>query len=389
LDQQILEPYFRVLQKYRLEPDFIEDYGRIKKVYTKQGIFALKQIRFSEEQRNQFLQAVKSLHDKGYRHVVPIYFSSDGRHLQRDQSSGSEFYLMPWIESGQVRTDERFVDLMKEAARIHKVTEITGKVNHSYFQHFYEKSRANIDRRKLDYERFIEKCEKKIYMSPFELLYCTHFVQLLRMEDFALNTLEDWYEATKEKNKDRISTCHGNLSPNHLLYDASGQCYLNNFDRTFTASPIYDLLDFYKKALYRYPQKAFEATGWYKEYSQHHQLTDDERLLLFYYLTQTDKIHRIIHQYQTESAISEKNIVTLLQRSIWRMQASHTFVTQINETIKQEQNQALFGEENGSYDDEGSGGTEGMDGMEGNEGNEGIEIGMEGSGGSSSRWRRW
>lgn len=354
LNQQTLEPYFRLLNKYRLEPDFIEDYGKIKKVYTKQGIFALKQVRFSEEQRNQFMQALNSLHDKGYRHVVPIYFSTDGRHLQSDQGSGSEFYLMPWIESGQVRSDERFVDLMKEAARIHKVTEVTGKPNQSYFQHFYEKSKANIDRRKLDYERFIEKSEKKIYMSPFELLYCTHFVQLMRMEDFALNTLEDWYEVAKEKNQDRISICHGNLAPNLLLYDDSGQSYLYNFDRTFTASPIYDLLNFYRKALYRYPQKVAEATGWYKEYSQHNQLTDDERLLLFYYLTQTDKIHRIIHQYQTDSTISEKDIVTKLQRSIWRMQASHTFVTQINEAIQQEKNQLLLEDNNGGYDGEGS-----------------------------------
>ena len=341
--------------KYRLEPDYIEDYGKIKKVYTKQGIFALKQVRYTEEQRNQFMQAVRCLHDKGYRHVVPIYLSWDGRHLQSDQSSGSEFYLMPWIESGQVRAEERFVDIMREAARIHKVTEVTGKVNHSYFQHFYEKSKSNIDRRKLDYERFVEKSEKKIYMSPFELLYGTHFVQFMRMEDFALNSLEDWYEATKEKNKDRISICHGNLSPNHLLYDENGNSYLFNFDRTFTASPIYDLLNFFSKALYRYPQKVTESTAWYKEYSQHHQLTDDERLLLFYYLTQTDKIHRIIHQYQTDRSISEKDIVVRLQRSIWRMQAAYTFVTQINEGIQQEKNEALFAEDNGGYADENGG----------------------------------
>ena len=349
-----------------MEPDFIEDYGKIKKVYTKQGIFALKQVSYSEEQRNQFMQAVNSLHDKGYRHVVPIYFSSDGRHLQRDNSSSHEFYLMPWIENGQVRADERFVDLMREAARIHKVTEVTGKANHSYFQHFYETSIVNIDKRKLDYERFIERSEKKVYMSPFELLYSTYFVQLMRMEDFAFNTLEDWYEATKEKHFDRISICQGNLSPNHLLYDESGHSYLFNFDRTFTASPIYDLLYFFRKALYHYPQKANEAAGWYKEYTKHHQFTDDERLLLFYYLTQTDKIHRIIHQYQTDRSISEKDMVVRLQRSIWQMQATHTLVTQINEGIQQKKNEALFAENNGV-------GGESIDNIEVGENNEGTE----------------
>ncbi|KEF39478.1 spore coat protein YsxE [Schinkia azotoformans MEV2011] len=369
MKQQTLEPYFRILTKYRLEPDFIEDYGKIKKVYTKQGIFALKEVRYSEEQRNRFMQAVNRLHDKGYRHVVPIYLSSDGRHLQSDNSSGCEFYLMPWIDNGQVRADQRFVDLMREAARIHKVTEVTGKANHSYFQHFYEKSIANIDKRKLDYERFIEKSEQKIYMSPFELLYCTHFVQLMRMEDFVLNTLVDWYEATKEKNKDRISICHGNLSPNHILYDERGYSYLFNFDRTFRASPIYDLLDFFRKALYRYPQKAAEAVGWYKEYSQNHQLTDDERLLLFYYLTQTDNIHRIIHQYQTDPSISEKNIVVKLQRSIWQMQAAHSLVTQINEGIQQEKNEALFAEDNGG----GGESSDSSDSFVGSENNGGTE----------------
>lgn len=334
MSQDSLETYAKLLNKYRIAPDYIEELGKVKKIYTKQGIFALKQAKFSSEQRSQFIHAVQNLHEKGYRHVLPIYLTAEGKYLISE--GDNDYYVMPWIDSNRSLIGNHYEDLIKEAARLHTVTEVKGKVNLSYLQHFFEKSSANIDKRKLDYERFIEKCEKKVYMSPFELLFCTYFIQIIRMEDSALRQLDDWFYTVKEKKQDRVSICHGNLSPNHLVYDENGRCYFINFERTYTASPIYDLHYFFRKLLFRYPQKVHEAGPLFIKYIRNNQLTEDERLLFYYYMLQTEKIHTIIKQYQTASSVSERNMVVKLQRSIWQMQAAHTFVTQATEAIQQE-----------------------------------------------------
>lgn len=308
----------------------------MKKIISKKGVFALKEVQFSEEQRKQFLYAVQSLHGNGYRHVIPIYSTTNGSYLLRDNQS--EYYLMPWLETYQSNTDNSYKDLLRAAAKLHSLTETKGEVNQTFFQYFYEKSKTNIDRRRLDYERFIEKCERKQYMSPFELLYCTHFMQIIRMEDSTLRQLEDWFDIVKEKKQDRVVICHGNLAPKHLLYDENGHSFLINFERTFAASPIYDLLYFFRKLLNHYPQKASAASNQYIQYIRNNPLTEDEKLLLFYYMTETSKIHKIIHQYETASSLSERNMVTKLQRAVWQMQAASNFISKIDEAIKQEYN---------------------------------------------------
>lgn len=336
LQQQAIQPYMRILKRYKIIPDYVEDFGKIKKVYTKNGIFALKQVQFNEEQRTQFMNTIQSLHGKGYRHVIPIYQTIKGNYLIR--YNHKEYYVMPWIENNQARYEDSYGDILKEAARLHALTEVKGPANQSNFQHFFDKSKIKIDKRKLDYERFIEKCERKIYMSPFELLFCTYFMQLIRMEDEALRHLENWFEAVKEKKQDRVAICHGNLSPGHLLYDESGHSYLINFERTYTASPIYDLHDFFKKLFYHYPQKAKLGPNLYMQYNRNNHLMEDEKLLLFYYLTQTENINQIIQRYQSHSSLSERKMTATLQRSIWKMQAAQTLVSQVNEATQQEYN---------------------------------------------------
>lgn len=342
MTQKTLDPYTELLKRYKIKPDYMEDFGKVKKVYSNKGTFALKQVQFTDEQRHHFIYTVQSLHEKGYRHVVPIFPTTDGsyicRHFQYD------YYVMPWLESNRFNMREPQEDLMREAARLHTVSMTKGRVNQQYFYHFYENSKLNIEMRKLDYERFIDICEKKIYMSPFELLYCTYFTQFMIIEDLALRQLDNWYDVVKEKKQDRAVLCHGNLSPNHLLYDENGQSYLINFDRSFIASPIYDLLSFFKKMFYQYPQTSSEASHWYAQYNRQNHLTEDERLLLCYYLCQTDHIYKQVKQYQHDSLKPEIKFVGKLQRSIWQTQAAYSFVNQLNEEIEQAKN--IIKEEN-------------------------------------------
>lgn len=335
IHQSSINTYRKLLQNYQIEPEYIEDFGKVKKVYSKRGTFALKKTMLTEQQRINFTNTIQNIHQRGYRHAVPIFPTTTGDYLF--QEDGNIYYLMPWIEStaNRLEVGERQVDLMKLAARFHAVTATKTDIKQDNSKNFYENTKNNLEKRRLDYERYIDRCEKKLYMSPYELLYCTFFNHFMKMEQIALRWLEEWYILASEKKQDRIVICHGNLSANHLLYDENGQSYFTSFDRSFIASPIYDLLYYFKRMFYQFPQSASKATEWYSHYNRQNYITEDERLLLFYYLTETSKIHRNIQQYQVDRTIPEKSFVAKLQRSIWQIQAAHAFVDQLNHAIEE------------------------------------------------------
>ncbi|WP_102345379.1 spore coat protein YsxE [Bacillus sp. Marseille-P3661] len=334
---QGLDPYNKLLTPYQIDPHYVEDYGKIKKVFANQGTFALKQTKLTDEQRYYFNNTFKVLNEKGYRQVVPIYPTKQGELLLN--RNGYDYYLMPWIESARSSIGEIHEDLLKEIARIHTLTTIKEKIKQEHIQNFYEKSKYEIEKRKLDYEKFIDRCEQHVYMSPFELLYCTYFIQLMNMEEGALRQLEDWYELAKEKKTDRFVICHGNLAPSHVLYDENGQSYLTNFERTYSASPIYDLLTFFRKMFNSFPQPLSNAHNLYFHYNRFHKLTEDEQQLLFYYLSSTKKVHKHIVRYQSSPTKSEQAQVVALQRAIWQVQMGSSFVYQLSQAIEQAKNQ--------------------------------------------------
>ncbi|MFP3393629.1 spore coat protein YsxE, partial [Brevibacillus sp. SIMBA_076] len=52
-------------------------------------------------------------------------------------------------------------------------------------------------------DEYIVSCEKKWYMSPFELQYCTYYHHVMRAREFATKQLSEWHDAMKEKEKTR------------------------------------------------------------------------------------------------------------------------------------------------------------------------------------------
>ncbi|WP_017755984.1 spore coat protein YsxE [Calidifontibacillus oryziterrae] len=333
IHQGMIDQYQNLLRMYQIEAEFMEKIGKIIKIYSKKGTFALKETELTDVQRKSFLFTIQTLHLNGYRHSVPIYPTQSGEYMiHRD---GMYYYLMPWLEGKGVEKENRENELMKQIAKVHIVTANKEKINKEYYKKYYEKAIYRAEIRKLDYERYIDQCEKRLYMSPYDLLYCTYFNLFMQMEQFSLNQLEDWYNNVLEKTNNRIVICHGNVRPSHLLYDENGHPYLTSFERSFTASPIYDLLYYFKKLFYKTPQFSSSTLQQYNQYNHHNHLTEDERLLFMYYLTKTSGIYNCIKHYRNDRTLPEKTSVVQLQRYIWQLQAAKAFVQQLQQVIEQ------------------------------------------------------
>jgi hypothetical protein len=64
--QRTVADYKVLLKEYDLDVDFIEDYGKVKKVYTKTGVFALKEMANHQERNQNFIQKLQNVYQKGW-----------------------------------------------------------------------------------------------------------------------------------------------------------------------------------------------------------------------------------------------------------------------------------------------------------------------------------
>lgn len=332
-DENKLRTVATLLKSYGLKPTFIESFGKIEKVYTNQGVYALKKI--NPHQGIDFIRYVQNLYQYGYNRIVPIYPTIDGRYgvLYEDEL----YYLMPWL-ANEEKGD--YAKLFRELARFHTISAREIKVNAEERKSHYEKSIEELEREEEFLEGFIKECEKKIYMSPFELQFCTHYHTISQALSFSKRKLKEWYEETKEKEKARIVIVHGNVADDHFLYDQKGYGYFINFEKSTIGSPIQDLLPFMVRSLRGYPKQAEDLIEWLYTYFKFFPLKEEEMLLFQSYLSQPSfMIQRTEGLFQEGKNRNERKAVKKLQREYWLLKNIEYVVSRIDEIERQKKQQ--------------------------------------------------
>lgn len=306
--------YGPILKHYNLEPRFIEEYQNVKKIFTNKGIFALKSVR--GKCNTQFPNMIKMLYQKGFTKVVPIVPTIDGSFLvSRDNQY---YYLMPWLNNRNVDVqDKRHELLFKELGTMHHstLTEAPLAKNFDIAKHF-ENMTNQWDEREKFLEAFVIECEKKWYMSPFELLFCTYYHEISLACKYARSQLEKWYEIIEETKSYRTVLTNGKVSLSHFLFDEQGVGFLSNFEKASFASPTNDLVSFYYRTLKNYPILCDDCLAWFQTYRSHFPLKEEEIYLFLSYLTFPEPIYRCVKNYQNKKK-TEQEYVSILQEAYW------------------------------------------------------------------------
>lgn len=326
-----------IVQLYGLHLKYAEKYGRVHKLYTDKGTFALKKIHANHGV--DFLQYVQFLYQRGYHRIVPIYPTLDGRYgvLVRN----SLYYLMPWLDNrereGQVKKSQ---ELFRELARLHTISTKEVEVGENDRQEHYDMTIARWEKEKEALEQYVERAEQDWYMSPFHLLLCTFYHEISMAQNYSIRKLNEWYETTKEQTKARSVIVHGKVSPEHFLYNENGTGYFINFESAGTASPIHDLLPFLSRSLKTYPNRFDDGLEWLSIYFRYFPFRKDEMLLFLAYLAHPERIIQVAEKYF--AAGKEKNeykFVRQLQKQYWYMKNTEYIVMRLEE-MEQQKNEA-------------------------------------------------
>ena len=131
-----------LLQNYGIKPTFVEPLGNISKIYSHNGVFALKKI--DAHHGIDFIRYVQSLYQNGYNRIVPIYPTYDGRYAVQYQQH--LYYLMPWLSNEQKGDRLR---LFRELARLHTISAHEMEISAEDRKEHYEKMIAELENKRL------------------------------------------------------------------------------------------------------------------------------------------------------------------------------------------------------------------------------------------------
>ncbi|MDQ6599838.1 spore coat protein YsxE [Bacillus salipaludis] len=334
-DSNWLERLSPILENYQIKPYFVEDFGSVLKVYSNKGTFALKKI--TPTTGTDFIRHVHLLYQKGYNRIVPIYPTMDGRYAVLHNNE--LYYLMPWM-SNELKEDRvhRNQQLFRELARLHTLSAKEIDVSKEERTEHYEKTIQQLEKHQEFLEGFIEECENKTYMSPFELLYCLYYNEISMALRFSKERFEDWYEETKDSEKARMVIIHGKLSSEHFLYDDRGYGHFINFENARYGSPIHDMLPYLSRSLETMPKRNNDAIGLVQHYFKYFPFKQDEKLLFYSYLAYpVPMIQCVEGYYRRQDTKNELKFVRQLQRRYWHLKNSEYVVTSMFEMDKQQQ----------------------------------------------------
>lgn len=324
-DSTNIQKVTAILKYYQIEPDFVESMGNILKIYTKNGVFALKKLH--PNQGIDFIRYVQTLYQKGYNRIVPIFPTMDGRYgvLYENEL----YYLMPWLANGEKREPSR---LFRELARMHSISSREITVNKEERTEHYEKTIVELEREEEFLQGCLEACEEKIYMSPFELMFCTYYRDISNALTYSKNKLTEWYEGTKDNEKARMVIVHGKLSEDHFLYDEKGYGYFINFEKSNLGAPFHDILPYMASSLRGYMKKSEELLEWLYTYFKYFPFKEEEMQLFLSYLAHPSIILKTAERlYQEGSKRNERKAVAKLQRDYWLLKNFEYLVMRIEE----------------------------------------------------------
>lgn len=331
---ETLQKYIPILRLYDLVPKFVEEYGKVTKVYTEQGIFALKKLENDQRGQNGLLRNMHSLSEGGFRGIMPLYYTRDGRFFVYEQEQG--YYLMPWLEQTDIASEENnhFYTMFSYLGKLHKATQKEKDFSAEEIEKQYEQLIEQWEREKEILDTFIEKCEQKWYMSPFELYFCSYYHQTVRSHEFAVKALDEWYHVVKEKKKTRTVMVHGDLSSQHFLVDKQRNGYFLSLEKAHEATPMYDLVQFYYRALNTYPTQRTERFEWFLEYEKVFPLHKEEKKLMISYLAYPQHMIALVKKYINEELNkNELKQTGRLQKISWLMNNLEHLVSRIHQDI--------------------------------------------------------
>ncbi|MGM9876636.1 MAG: hypothetical protein ACI310_05360 [Bacilli bacterium] len=202
-----------------------------------------------------------------------------------------KYELYPYIDSGYEPKEQKAMDLMYLLSLLHSKTTFYREVDIDRNKEIYENIVNDLDYLNNYYSDLITSIEKEVYMAPSSYLIARNINIIFESIYYSRNMIESWYKKIENNKNERVVNIHNNITLDH--YIKSEKPYLISWNKSRIDSPIYDLLSFYKN---HYLELDFDDL--FNYYESSYPLKEEEKLLLFSYMSIPDKIELENDEYK-------------------------------------------------------------------------------------------
>ena len=202
-----------------------------------------------------------------------------------------KYELYPYIDSGYEPKEQKAMDLMYLLSLLHSKTTFYREVDIDRNKEIYENIVNDLDYLNNYYSDLITSIEKEVYMAPSSYLIARNINIIFESIYYSRNMIESWYKKIENNKNERVVNIHNNITLDH--YIKSEKPYLISWNKSRIDSPIYDLLSFYKN---HYLELDFDDL--FNYYESSYPLKEEEKLLLFSYMSIPDKIELENDEYR-------------------------------------------------------------------------------------------
>jgi len=322
------------LEHYQLQLNYFEDFGKIIKVYTNNGVFVIKSLPATKG--IDFVKNIQQLYQKGYNRIVPVFATVENSYgVLVDQQL---WYLMPWLPNPNIiEGAERQRQLIRELARMHVLSVKEKIIEVNEHEAHFNSMKERWERQQNFLEEFSRLIERKWYMSPFELQYCAYHQDIYQALNFSIRKLTEWFENTKEDGKIRTVTTHGKLSIDHFVYTENGYGHFINLEDATEAAPHFDILPYIVDMLNTYPKQGIDVVEVLEYYFKFFPWRDNEMMLFTSYLASPEGPVEIVEEFfHRKNEQSEAILCQKLQMQYWLLKNTEFVIMQIEQKAAQQ-----------------------------------------------------
>ena len=259
--KQILLQYNLVPQKYTIKKNVVI-------IDTEDGNYVFK------KKNTNIKKLVEYLKSRNFEYFPEILKFNDDR---------SDYLMYNYIDEIDTPDEQKAIDIINLMSLLHNKTTYYKEINNDEYKKIYEDLKKEVDYIYNYYSDLILIAEKSIYMSPSEYLLSRNISKIYSAILYCNNKLEQFYELTNEKKKQRVVTLHNNLKIEHLIRNTKP--YIISWNKSSTGIPIYDFYMFFKNHCLD-----FDFDELFHIYISKYSLLEDELLLLFILISIPKKI---------------------------------------------------------------------------------------------------
>ncbi len=162
-----------------------------------------------------------------------------------EEETRNDINIFQYIEEIKEPKEQKASDLIDLVSLLHNKTTYYKEITEDKYKEIYDNLKNNILYTKNYYDNLYNIMIEEVYPSPSNYLLLRNIYKIFSALDYTEDSLDNWYDNTKNDLKIRVALIHNNLETEHFI--KGDRDYLVSWEKAKLDSPILDLITFYQK----------------------------------------------------------------------------------------------------------------------------------------------